>query len=134
MPVTPHRPTALFAYGTLQPGRRRWPFVARFAIRHRPAAVPGVVFDSGFGWPVATFAGDTADASADRIPGTLVELDTERIDEALTLLDAVEATATNLLRRVVVTTDDGTQAWAYDCPAPPAGAVVIERWDRADER
>jgi gamma-glutamylcyclotransferase (GGCT)/AIG2-like uncharacterized protein YtfP len=120
----------LFAYGTLQPGRLRWPFLEPFAAGHRAAAVPGRLYDSGYGWPVATFDADEADV----VPGTLVELDVARADEALDVLDEVEATATDLLVRIAVTTTDATPAWTYHCPSPEPGMVRIARWDRLDER
>jgi gamma-glutamylcyclotransferase (GGCT)/AIG2-like uncharacterized protein YtfP len=120
---------SLFAYGTLQPGRRRWPVLEPFATGHRTASVPGALFDSGYGWPVAVFDGSPAE-----VPGTLVELDRERLAEALALLDEVEASATDLLVRVVVTTTDGTPAWAYHCTRPTDGMTPIARWDSPEER
>ena len=68
------------------------------------------------------------------MPGTLVDLDPERADEALEVLDDVEATATDLLGRVVVTTIEGLAAWAYQCVAPEPGMVRIARWTSTDER
>lgn len=59
------RPPRLFAYGTLQPGHLRWPFLEPYAVAHRPATVPGALFDSGCGWPVAAFSGP------ELVPGTL---------------------------------------------------------------
>ena len=50
-------PPRLFVYGTLQPGRLRWPVLAPFATGHRPASVPGTLHDTGNGWPVAVFDG-----------------------------------------------------------------------------
>ncbi len=125
-------PPRLFVYGTLQPGRLRWPFLEPFVIGARPAAVAGVLYDSGYGWPVATFAtdGDTADT----VPGTLVDLDPERADEALEVMDDVEATATDLLARVAVTTTDGAAAWTYHCTQPEPGMARIDRWVSTDER
>ena len=76
MPVEPPR---LFVYGTLQPGRLRWPFLEPFALGHRPATLAGLLYDTGQGWPAATFDG----AGHHVVPGTLVELDPERADEAL---------------------------------------------------
>ena len=119
----------LFVYGTLQPGHLRWPFLAPFAVDHRPADVSGEMYDGGFGWPVATFA-----PSARQVPGTLVDLDPDRLAEALRVLDAVEATATDLLRRVAVTTTAGDRAWTYHCDHPPAGMARIARWHGTDER
>ena len=123
----PHR---VFVYGTLQPGRLRWPFLQPFATAHRVAGVPGRLYDSGCGWPVATFDGDESDL----VPGTLVDLDRARVDEALAVLDAVKATATDLLVRIAVTMTDGTPAWTYHCPHPEPNVVRIARWDRPVER
>ena len=64
----------------------------------------------------------------------LVELDVARLDEALEVLDAVEDTATDALRRVEVVTADGEAAWAYHFPHPPAGLVPIDRWDTQLDR
>jgi len=122
-------PPRLFVYGTLQPGRLRWPFLAPYAGATRPADVAGVLYDSGHGWPVATFG-----TGARVVPGTLVDLLPDRADEALVVLDDVEATATDLLARIAVTTTDGTSAWAYHCARPGAGMTTIDRWDSTDER
>jgi gamma-glutamylcyclotransferase (GGCT)/AIG2-like uncharacterized protein YtfP len=127
MPVDPPR---LFVYGTLQPGRLRWPFLEPFVVGHGPATVPGRLYDSGFGWPVATF--DAIEPAL--VPGTLVDLDPERADEALAVMDDVEATATDLLARVAVTTVDGDAAWTYHCAAPEPGMVRIPSWTSTDER
>ena len=119
-------PPRLFVYGTLQPGRLRWPFLAPFAGTTRPAGVTGVLYDSGRGWPVATFA-----SGSRVVPGTLVDLHPDRAGEALVVLDEV---ATDLLARIAVTTTDGAAAWAYHCAAPAAGMTAIDRWDATDER
>jgi gamma-glutamylcyclotransferase (GGCT)/AIG2-like uncharacterized protein YtfP len=121
-------PTWLFVYGTLMPERLRWPILAPFARSHRPAAASGRLYDSGRGWPVAVFGGDEV------IPGVLVELDPERVEEALPILDEVEGTATDSLRRIEVTTLDGTLAWTYHHAHTTAGLVRIERWEGRAER
>jgi gamma-glutamylcyclotransferase (GGCT)/AIG2-like uncharacterized protein YtfP len=120
----------VFVYGTLQPGRLRWPYLEPFAGRHRPACVRGRLYDSHRGWPAASFADDAATT----VPGTLVELDPVRLDEALVVLDAVEAEATDLLARVLVFTTAGEEAWVYHCAAPTAEMTPIERWVTVDER
>ncbi len=124
-------PRHLFAYGTLQPGRLRWPFLAPFATEHRPATVRGRLLDTGNGWPVAVFGDGAGDGE---VPGTLVGLAEDRLDEALGVLDAVEATATDVLARVVVTTVDGVVAWAYDCARPEPAWTAIAVWAGVDER
>jgi gamma-glutamylcyclotransferase (GGCT)/AIG2-like uncharacterized protein YtfP len=122
-------PPRLFAYGTLQPDRLRWPVVAPFALGHRPADVPGRLYDSGFGWPVAVF-----DDGPTLVPGTLIDLDPGRLVDALEILDAVEATATDLMARIEVTTRDGARAWSYTCVGSTAGMTSIARWTSPDER
>jgi gamma-glutamylcyclotransferase (GGCT)/AIG2-like uncharacterized protein YtfP len=116
-------PPRLFVYGTLMPGRLRWPILERFVIASRDARVPGTIYDSGEGWPVAVFA-----ARDDVVPGVLVDLDPSTLDEALPILDDVEDTATDKLRRIVVTTTDGDAAWAYHHPTTVAGLPRIEQW------
>ncbi len=134
-PVRPDdEPARLFAYGTLQPGRLRWPFLAPYALGHRPAAVPGRIYDSGYGWPLASFATAAQAVSPGTIPGTLIDLDPVRLAEALALLDEVENTATDLVVRIRVTATDGTAAWAYHAPVIPPEARPITVWDAVDER
>jgi gamma-glutamylcyclotransferase (GGCT)/AIG2-like uncharacterized protein YtfP len=122
-------PPRLFAYGTLQPDRLRWSFVAPFALAHRPADVPGRLYDSGFGWPVAVF-----DDGPTLVPGTLIDLDRGRLVDALRILDDVEATATDLMARIEVTTSDGALAWTYTCVGSTAGMTSIAHWMSTDER
>jgi gamma-glutamylcyclotransferase (GGCT)/AIG2-like uncharacterized protein YtfP len=122
-------PPRLFAYGTLQPDRLRWSFVAPFALGHHPADVPGRLYDSGFGWPVAVF-----DDGPTLVPGTLIDLDPSRLVDALQILDEVEATATDLMARIEVTTSEGPLAWSYTCVGSTAGMTPIARWTSSDER
>lgn len=122
-------PPRLFAYGTLQPDRLRWPFVAPFARGHRPADVSGRLYDSGFGWPVAVF-----DDGPTLVPGTLIDLDPSRLVDALQILDEVEGTATDLMARIEVTTSDGALAWSYTCVGSTDGMTSIAHWTSTDER
>jgi gamma-glutamylcyclotransferase (GGCT)/AIG2-like uncharacterized protein YtfP len=122
-------PPRLFVYGTLQPGRLRWPVLSPFATDHRQASVPGTLYDTGNGWPVAVF-----DPGELEVPGVLVDLDPDRVDEALALLDRIEGTVAGLLLRVAVATTDGAAAWAYHWPSATAGMRRISRWDSVDER
>ncbi len=123
-------PPRLFVYGTLQPGRLRWPLLEPFVLDSTPASVPGVLYDSGNGWPVAVFDGDPTSA----VPGVLVDLDPDRLEDALDLLDRIEGVVTDLLRRVVVTTTGATATWAYHWPGTTAGMRRIARWDAPVER
>jgi len=115
-------PPRLFVYGTLMPGRLRWPLLEPFAAAHRAASVPGAIYDSGEGWPIAAFAD-----GEQTVPGVLVDLDPAQLDAALPLLDEVEDTATDKLRRIVVTTTDGATAWAYH-HHPVEGLPQIDAW------
>ena len=112
--------TSLFVYGTLMPGRLRWPILAPFAQGHRPADVDGRLYDSGNGWPVAVFG------TGGVVPGVLVDLLPERLDEALPILDAVEDTATDTLRRIIVTTLDGAAGMGVP-PRPRHGRLRAHR-------
>jgi gamma-glutamylcyclotransferase (GGCT)/AIG2-like uncharacterized protein YtfP len=120
--------TAVFVYGTLMPGRLRWPILAPFSRGHRPADAGGALFDSGNGWPVAVFGDEGV------IPGVLVELEPGRVAEVLPILDEVEDTATDTLRRIEVTTRDGARAWAYHYTRDVDGLTPIERWAEQAER
>jgi gamma-glutamylcyclotransferase (GGCT)/AIG2-like uncharacterized protein YtfP len=122
-------PPRLFVYGTLQPNRLRWPLLEPYATGHRPATVPGTLYDSGHGWPVVDFADRDHD-----VPGLLVDLDPDSLDDALALLDHVEGTVTDLIRRIVVTTSDDVAAWSYHWCGSTAGMRRIARWDATDER
>lgn len=143
----------LFVYGTLLPGRLRWPLLRPFVTDHGPASVPGRLFDSGRGWPVAVFEAATAGATAGapdgepdgdpgptfhrdgsgsapvpRVPGVVVALDPDRSGEAVELLDRVEGTAAGLLHRIRVTTVAGEVAWAYHHPHAVTGLVALRSW------
>ncbi|MGH9117534.1 MAG: gamma-glutamylcyclotransferase family protein [Acidimicrobiales bacterium] len=121
-------PPRLFVYGTLQPGRLRWSFLEPFATGFRPATVGGRLCDSGKGWPAAVFG-----AGGDRIPGTTVDLDPGRTDEALRLLDGVEGSVDGLFVRIAVVTDADERAWAYQWGRSLDGLTRIDRWDRTAE-
>jgi gamma-glutamylcyclotransferase (GGCT)/AIG2-like uncharacterized protein YtfP len=113
----------LFVYGTLMPGRLRWPILEPFATAYRDATVPGTIYDSREGWPVAVFAEGTA-----TVPGVLVDLDPAWVTTALPILDDVEDTATDKLRRIVIATTDGARAWAYHHHHPVDGLRRIGSW------
>ena len=104
------------------------PLVVRRAVAlDRPADVPGRLYDSGFGWPVAVFDdGPTLVREADR-PGR------SRLVGALRILDDVEATATDLMARIEVATSVDARG-AYTCVGSTAGMTSIARWMSADER
>jgi gamma-glutamylcyclotransferase (GGCT)/AIG2-like uncharacterized protein YtfP len=115
----------LFVYGTLMPGRLRWPLIADDVVRQRPSAVPGTLYDTGLGYPALVVGGDG------RVPGWLLGL-SGRAPAVLAQLDVVEGPQ---YRRTDVTTVDGVQAITYAYIGDPAGFTVLDgSWDRDDER
>jgi gamma-glutamylcyclotransferase (GGCT)/AIG2-like uncharacterized protein YtfP len=115
----------LFVYGTLMPGRLRWPLIAADVVRQRPSAVPGTLYDTGRGYPALVVGGDR------RAHGWLLEL-SERAPAVLAQLDVVEGPE---YRRTDVTTVDGVRALTYAYIGDPAGFIVLDGpWDRDDER
>jgi gamma-glutamylcyclotransferase (GGCT)/AIG2-like uncharacterized protein YtfP len=98
----------LFVYGTLRPGDVRWtllePFVAGDGVDD---TVAGSLFDTGLDYPAAVFGGPAT------IVGRTYPLRPERLEEALAALDDEEDTVLGLYRRVTVTTERGTPAYAY---------------------
>lgn len=116
----------VFVYGTLQPGQPRWPALARFTAQPNAtheASVPGQLFDTGYRWPAAVFEPD----STDHVPGVVVRLDPESIDEALLTLDAIEGVDSGLFQRVIVTAG-GHTCWSYNWPGPTEGFHRISAW------
>lgn len=102
-------PEHLFVYGTLRPGDVRWHLLEPFVVDDgHPDTVPGTVHDTGLGYPAAVF-----DAHA-TIRGRTYRLATDRIDEALRVLDAEESSVPGGYTRVEVVTGAGVRAWAYE--------------------
>ena len=123
-------PAAVFVYGTLMPGRLRWPLNDLQATGHRAAAVPGRMLDTGQGWPAALFDDDTATT----VPGVLVELRREWLADLLAELDLVEGVDTGHYERVLVTTADGAAAWAWSTLQDTSRFTPIDAWTTFDER
>ena len=128
--MTADGPAAVFVYGTLMPGRLRWPLLELQATGHRAAAVPGRLFDTGQGWPAARFD----DHVATTVPGVLVALRTEWLADLLLELDLVEGVDTGHYERVLVTTTDGDRAWAWSTLQDTNGFTPIDAWTTLDER
>ncbi len=93
----------LFVYGTLVPGGRWWRVVERFVVAHRPARAYGVLYDTGDGYPAATFAPD-----APEVHGALLTL--REPVAALARLDRFEG---DEYERTTIVTTDGDTAVAY---------------------
>ena len=115
---------AVFVYGTLMPDELRWPLLAPFADRWEDATTPGQLWDTGNGYPAATFvAGD------DVIPGVVVWVTDDRWDEAIRTLDDVEGEG-SLYRRVEVETSGGV-ATSYEWLRQTAGLRALPNgWAR----
>ena len=120
----------MFVYGTLMPGRLRWPLLEPHAVGHRDATVHGLLYDTGLGWPAAVFD----DESAATVPGVLVELPEDHLDELLAELDLVEGVDHGHYERVLVTTTDGATAWAWSSLQDTARYTPIDAWTTLDER
>jgi gamma-glutamylcyclotransferase (GGCT)/AIG2-like uncharacterized protein YtfP len=80
------------------------PFVSGEGIE---TSVAGDVYDTGLGYPAATFGGSAL------IFGRVYQL--YPAPAALAALDEVEGAVRGLYRRVAVTTVAGQLAWAYEC-------------------
>jgi gamma-glutamylcyclotransferase (GGCT)/AIG2-like uncharacterized protein YtfP len=93
----------LFVYGTLIPGERWWDVVERFVVAHRVARAHGSLYDTGDGYPAATFAPDDPE-----IHGAVLTL--RPADLALARLDRFEGEE---YERVTVRTTDGAAVIAY---------------------
>ena len=113
----------LFVYGTLMPGRTRWPALAPWA-GDGPALdfVAGQLFDTGYGWPAAVIG------NGGPIPGLTVPLNAQSLTAALEALDEIEGTNHGLFRRISTVTGNGLEAWVYEWPGKTQGFVPISRW------
>lgn len=114
----------LFLYGTLMVGHCRWPILEPFVAGGLVAATAnGRLYDTGRDYPAARFDDDGT------IHGQLARLRTDRLDEALAVLDEVEGAVHGFYTRVVIRTGDGTEAWAYEFGLAPDGLVDLDgRW------
>jgi gamma-glutamylcyclotransferase (GGCT)/AIG2-like uncharacterized protein YtfP len=119
----------LFTYGTLMPGRLRWPLVEADVTTSAHAVVPGRLLDTGRGWPAALFHGVGPD---ERVHGVVLTIEPARVEAVLEMLDDVEQG----YRRVVVTTAAGTVVVSYEWEGPVTEMTVIAdgRWPATDER
>lgn len=114
--------TKLFVYGSLMPGHEAWPVLQRWIVgAPRCDAAAGVMFDTGRGYPAATFGG------SDLVHGVVVDLDTARLAEALATLDAYEASEYD---RIVVRTLGAEEVYTYAWIAPLHGCAPVAegRW------
>ena len=125
----------LFVYGTLMPGRLRWPLVAGDVADRRPASVPGTLYDTGHGYPAFLAAAQApAPARGDGlVHGWLLGFADDRADEVMARLDEGEGPS---YARAQVAATDGTGAvtYAWGGPVPDGFTALAGRWESADER
>ena len=107
----------VFVYGTLMPGHLRWPAIEPFVAQQTLAAVPGRLYDTGFGYPGAVFAGDG------QIEGWLLRLQPGQRGRAISVLDRIEG---NQYGPITVTTVDGVNALSYEWAGPVDGMRDLE--------
>lgn len=132
----------LFVYGTLVPGGRWWHVVEPFVTGGVPATATGRLFDTGAGYPGATFAdaappdADDAEGARGGRPGTIhgavLNLLHSALDQALTEIDEFEGAE---YERIVVETSEGS-AWAYHWRGPTGHLREVRagRWVDSEGR
>jgi gamma-glutamylcyclotransferase (GGCT)/AIG2-like uncharacterized protein YtfP len=111
----------LFVYGSLKPGRSRWPSLQPFVDEREPvreAWVRGELWESPWGWPVVT-------TGHQLVPGLVVVLDGRTLTRALEVLDGFEGTESGLFSRVQVVTEGGTRCWMYLWPHATEGFEAL---------
>ena len=141
----------LFVYGTLAPGDEAWPVLEPWVVGEPVAdAVAGRLYDTGRGYPAATFEGDdseategewsvestheNAEAIGDLVHGIVVTLDPARAAVAFDALDRYEG---HEYERISVRTETGLDAATYVWIAALTGCRPVPggRWkDRPDGR
>ena len=116
----------LFVYGTLAPGHDAWPVLEPWVIGPGEVdAVTGHLYDTGRGYPGATFAAGAGPESL--VHGIVVPLDPALGPDAFDTLDRYEGPE---YRRIDVRTQAGRTAAAYAWIAPLAGCRPVPggRW------
>ena len=113
----------LFVYGTLAPGNDAWSVLEPWVTgAPEPDAVPGRLYDTGRGYPAATFAADGSE-----VHGIVVTLAPERAAAALVALDRYEG---DEYERITVRTQRGLDVGTYAWIAPLTGCRLLDsgRW------
>ncbi|MCU1370907.1 MAG: hypothetical protein JWO77_2101 [Ilumatobacteraceae bacterium] len=122
---------ALFVYGTLMPGHLRWGLLAPHALDQRPATVPGMLYDTGQGWPAAVFGRTPTHR---RVSGWVVWFSAGTLAILLPDLDEMEgiapatASAHDPYVRIRVPIDSVTEAWAWHATRTRSTWRVIDAW------
>src|SRR5690606_12472993 len=109
----------MFVYGTLLPAQSNGHVIAPFVIGGGTAdPARGRLYDTGFGWPAATFTAETGHTRPTRIAGRVLDLRPDSLDAALVVLDEFEGIHEGAYVRIAITTDAGITAWAYHSNEP----------------
>lgn len=114
--------TRLFVYGTLKPGRSRWPILQPHIEPDASLvtdAVEGRLWFTPWGWPALT-------AGSETVRGVLVELRSDQVDVALAELDAVEGVGSDLFDRAEIVTRAGVRCWVYLWPNSTDGLEPVD--------
>jgi gamma-glutamylcyclotransferase (GGCT)/AIG2-like uncharacterized protein YtfP len=98
--------TYVFVYGTTMPGHLRYPLIENFVAEATRDTASGRLYDSGAGYPAATFG-----AGLGTIEGYRLRLRPDRAHEALRTFTEMEA---GLFHPTTVTTGGGIEATAYE--------------------
>lgn len=101
-------PVPVFAYGTLRPGRSRWPAIAGMVASHEPASLHGDRFETGYGYPGLRLGR----AGAPVVAGVLLQPAPGQHRRLVRELDLIEGHP-GLYARHLVRLDDGRLAWTY---------------------
>jgi gamma-glutamylcyclotransferase (GGCT)/AIG2-like uncharacterized protein YtfP len=114
----------LFVYGTLAPEQEAWSLIAPHVTHLAENAVPGILYDTGRGYPGAVFT--NANGIVHGWCCTLADAPFERLDE----FEGDE------YERVDVCCVDGTDAFAYQWTASLAGCEPVPhgRWAMHPQR
>ena len=129
----------LFVYGTLAPGNDAWSVLEPWVTgAPEPDAVAGRLYDTGRGYPAATFLSDGDDlvhgglvhgglVHGGLVHGMCVTLAPDRADAALVALDRYEG---DEYERITVQTLRGLEVATYAWTAPLTGCRAVEtgRW------
>jgi gamma-glutamylcyclotransferase (GGCT)/AIG2-like uncharacterized protein YtfP len=118
--------THYFMYGTMMPGHLRYPEIDDFVESTTRDRVAGHLFDSGLGYPAATF-----DAGETEVEGYVLRiLPGEEAEAAKTIADQEN----NLFSPVTVETRGGTEAIAYEWVGSTEGLEELPDgvWDREE--
>jgi gamma-glutamylcyclotransferase (GGCT)/AIG2-like uncharacterized protein YtfP len=131
-PSTPLSDLPLFVYGTLRPDRSAWRRIADLVRVIGPATTAGTLFDTGRGWPAATFL-DASSRSTPTIQGYLVAArGPEQAQVLFERTDRYEGVPT-LFGRTSVQVDGPTgRGWAagyaWASGSPPGAPIPSGKW------